>query len=82
MHSTRPRWRLKRCVRLKREESALLNSTLLHELYFASLGGDGPLRSRVAGQCAGARFRIRRSVAREFIAMAESLVRRNRAGSC
>jgi Fe-Mn family superoxide dismutase len=27
--------------RLKREELALLNSTLLHELYFASLGGDG-----------------------------------------
>ena len=27
--------------RLKREESAALNSTLLHELYFASLGGDG-----------------------------------------
>src|SRR6266542_4397955 len=27
--------------RLKRDEAALLNSTLLHELYFASLGGDG-----------------------------------------
>ena len=27
--------------RLKRDEVALLNSTLLHELYFASLGGDG-----------------------------------------
>ena len=27
--------------RLKREELELLNSTLLHELYFASLGGDG-----------------------------------------
>ena len=27
--------------RLKRDESAALNSTLLHELYFASLGGDG-----------------------------------------
>lgn len=27
--------------RLKRDELALLNSTLLHELYFASLGGDG-----------------------------------------
>src|SRR5688572_32560160 len=26
---------------LKREELAALNSTLLHELYFASLGGDG-----------------------------------------
>ena len=28
-------------VRLKRDEATLLNSTLLHELYFASLGGDG-----------------------------------------
>ena len=27
--------------RLKREQTTLLNSTLLHELYFASLGGDG-----------------------------------------
>ena len=27
--------------RLKREQTSLLNSTLLHELYFASLGGDG-----------------------------------------
>src|SRR6201988_721994 len=26
---------------LKREELAALNSTLLHELYFASLGGEG-----------------------------------------
>jgi Fe-Mn family superoxide dismutase len=28
-------------TRLKRDELAALNSTLLHELYFASLGGDG-----------------------------------------
>ena len=28
-------------ARLKRDEMAALNSTLLHELYFASLGGDG-----------------------------------------
>src|ERR1700732_2518365 len=27
--------------RLKRDELTALNSTLLHELYFASLGGDG-----------------------------------------
>ena len=27
--------------RLSRERTTLLNSTLLHELYFASLGGDG-----------------------------------------
>ena len=37
--------------RLKRDELDLLNSTLLHELYFASLGGDGraiPERMREA----------------------------------
>src|ERR1700716_1524781 len=39
-------------ARLKRDETAALNSTLLHELYFASLGGDGrvlpdPLASAV-----------------------------------
>src|SRR4029078_13214018 len=28
-------------ARLKRDEMVALNSTLLHELYFASLGGDG-----------------------------------------
>jgi len=28
-------------ARLKRDEIVALNSTLLHELYFASLGGDG-----------------------------------------
>src|ERR1700726_4797396 len=28
-------------ARLKRDEIAALNSTLLHELYFACLGGDG-----------------------------------------
>src|SRR3954471_22361011 len=27
--------------RLRQEQAELLNSTLLHELYFASLGGDG-----------------------------------------
>ncbi len=35
---------------LKREELVALNSTLLHELYFASLGGDGqPTKAHVAG---------------------------------
>src|SRR5258708_18950258 len=28
-------------ARLKRDQTAALNSTLLHELYFRSLGGDG-----------------------------------------
>src|SRR2546429_4360092 len=33
---------------LKREELIALNSTLLHELYFASLGGDGKAKGTVA----------------------------------
>src|SRR5690348_18315781 len=33
---------------LKREELIALNSTLLHELYFASLGGEGKLPSTMA----------------------------------
>jgi len=33
---------------LKREELAALNSTLLHELYFASLGGEGKVTSKMA----------------------------------
>jgi Fe-Mn family superoxide dismutase len=33
---------------LKREELIALNSTLLHELYFASLGGEGYLTARLA----------------------------------
>ena len=41
---------------LKREELIALNSTLLHELYFASLGGDG--REPVSG--------IRDAIARDF----------------
>ncbi len=59
--------------RLKREQSELLNSTLLHELYFASLGGDG--RTVTAGM----REVLTRdfgSVDRwraEFIALAEAL---------
>src|SRR5256712_2053889 len=33
---------------LKREELIALNSTLLHELYFASLGGDGKPKAGLA----------------------------------
>jgi Fe-Mn family superoxide dismutase len=59
--------------RLKREEAVALNSTLLHELYFASLGGDG--RS-VPDEMASAIARDFGSVLRwrqEFIALAEVL---------
>src|ERR1700758_2707895 len=34
---------------LKREELVALNSTLLHELYFASLGGDGKTTKGIDG---------------------------------
>ena len=33
---------------LKREELVALNSTLLHELYFASMGGDGRVTNAMA----------------------------------
>jgi Fe-Mn family superoxide dismutase len=59
--------------RLKRDEFVLLNSTLLHELYFASLGGDG--RS-IPQSVANALERSFGSINRwriEFTAMAESL---------
>ena len=59
--------------RLSREQTTLLNSTLLHELYFASLGGDG--RS-LPDTIASALARDFGSVDRwrcEFIALAEAL---------
>jgi Fe-Mn family superoxide dismutase len=59
--------------RLKREESAALNSTLLHELYFASLGGDGravpPAMAEVLVRDFGSADRWRQ----EFMALAASL---------
>lgn len=58
---------------LKRDEFAALNSTLLHELYFASLGGDG---RAVPGEMASAFERDFGSVDRwrqEFIALATAL---------
>jgi len=59
--------------RLKREQASLLNSTLLHELYFASLGGDGrsvpATLSDVLARDFGSVDRWRH----EFMALAESL---------
>src|SRR3954468_11542936 len=60
-------------ARLKRDELAALNSTLLHELYFASLGGDG---RAVPDDIASALSRDFGSVARwrqEFAGLAGSL---------
>ncbi len=59
--------------RLKRDQATALNSTLLHELYFASLGGDG---RAVPEPLAKALERDFGSVARwrqEFIALAEGM---------
>ncbi|MDF3061784.1 MAG: superoxide dismutase [Microvirga sp.] len=59
--------------RLKRDEIAALNSTLLHELYFASLGGDGRAvpesMAAVMTQDFGSVDRWRR----EFVALAGDL---------
>lgn len=60
-------------ARLKRDEAALLNSTLLHELYFSSIGGDG---RAVPAEMAATLARDFGSVDRwrkEFIALAEQL---------
>ena len=57
---------------LKREELVALNSTLLHELYFASMGGDGrvtePMKTVLAHDFGSAdRWRA------EFVAMGQAL---------
>ena len=60
-------------TRLKRDHAMLLNSTLLHELYFASLGGDG---RTVPEPLSAAMVRDFGSIDRwrqEFIAMAQGL---------
>jgi superoxide dismutase, Fe-Mn family len=57
---------------LKREELAALNSTLLHELYFASLGGDGkpkPALAEALSRDFGSFDRWRN----EFVAMGNAL---------
>jgi len=63
--------------RLKRDEIAALNSTLLHELYFASLGGDGrTLPERMASAIAHDFTSVDRW-RDEFVALASNL-----AGGC
>ena len=59
--------------RLKRDQALVLNSTLLHELYFASLGGDG---RTVPEPLAAAMTRDFGSIDRwrqEFVALAQGL---------
>ena len=59
--------------RLKRDETAALNSTLLHELYFASLGGDGRAVPPVLAQALERDFGSVDRWRREFTALSEQL---------
>jgi Fe-Mn family superoxide dismutase len=57
---------------LKREQLVTLNSTLLHELYFASLGGEGKPTATMADALANDFGSVERW-RQEFIAMAKAL---------
>jgi len=59
--------------RLKRDHSAALNSTLLHELYFASLGGDGRAPPETMAAALTRDFGSIDRWRREFIALGEAL---------
>jgi Fe-Mn family superoxide dismutase len=59
--------------RLKQEEMAALNSTLLHELYFASLGGDGRAVPEAMAKALTRDFASVDRWRREFIALANAL---------
>jgi Fe-Mn family superoxide dismutase len=59
--------------RLKRDEAAMLNSTLLHELYFASLGGDGRTLPEETATAIARDFGSVLRWRQEFIALAEAL---------
>lgn len=63
--------------RLSREQTNLLNSTLLHELYFASLGGDGRTLFETIASAITRDFGSVERWRHEFIALAEAL-----AGDC
>lgn len=59
--------------RLKRDELAALNSTLLHELYFACLGGDGRDVPEAVAQAISRDFGSVDRWRQEFTALAEAL---------
>jgi Fe-Mn family superoxide dismutase len=59
--------------RLKREEIDLLNATLLHELYFASLGGDGRTLPEIISNAIIRDFGSVDRWRQEFLALAEAL---------
>jgi superoxide dismutase, Fe-Mn family len=58
-------------TRLNREHAMLLNSTLLHELYFASLGGDGRKLGGAIGDAIARDFGSIDRWRQEFVALAE-----------
>ena len=57
-------------------------ATLLHELYFASLGGDGPRGAEMMAEAITRDFGSIDRWRKEFIALASGAGRRCRAGSC
>jgi superoxide dismutase, Fe-Mn family len=59
--------------RLKRDEAVTLNSTLLHELYFASLGGDGRMVPEEMSVAIGRDFGSVTQWRDEFIALGGAL---------
>jgi Fe-Mn family superoxide dismutase len=59
--------------RLKRDELAALNSTLLHELYFASLGGDGRTLPAAIAEAIARDFGSVDRWRHEFTALAQTL---------
>jgi Fe-Mn family superoxide dismutase len=59
--------------RLKRDEAAMLNSTLLHELYFASLGGDGRAVPETMAAALARDFGSTDRWRQQFIALANAL---------
>jgi Fe-Mn family superoxide dismutase len=59
--------------RLKRDEAAALNSTLLHELYFASLGGDGRAVPESMAEALSRDFGSVKAWRQQFMGLARSL---------
>ena len=59
--------------RLKRDQNTALNSTLLHELYFASLGGDGRVVPEAMAEAITRDFGSVDRWRKEFIALASEL---------
>src|SRR3954453_21696216 len=60
-------------ARLKRDEIAALNSTLLHELYFASLGGDGRVLPEALASAIAKDFGSVDRWRREFVGIANGM---------